>query len=115
METLRLTHGGDVYDPDARTVAKQALEGEVLLALIDGALHLEAQIRSREAGDGDDRIIHPELSRDVATNLVRRRRGERENGRPAEPFHDGAKHEVVGPKIVAPLTHAMRFVDDEEA
>jgi hypothetical protein len=34
--------------------------------------------------------------------------------RSAEPFGDGAEHHVVRPEVVAPLTDAVRLVDDEE-
>ena len=30
-------------------------------------------------------------------------------------FDDGAEREVVGAEVVAPLAHAVRLVDDEEA
>ena len=60
-------------------------------------------------------IAHAELSRDVGAHLGRRRRGEREDRRLAEPRDDGAEREVVGTEVVPPLAHAVRLVDDEQA
>src|SRR5207248_9860235 len=51
VEPLRFTYRRDVHDADAGTVAEQTGERRILLALIHRAAHLEAQIRSREAGD----------------------------------------------------------------
>ena len=38
----------------------------------------------------------------------------RTGGRP-EPRDDRAEREIVGPEVVAPLAHAVRFVDHEQA
>jgi hypothetical protein len=56
-----------------------------------------------------------ELPRDVLAHVLRGRGGEREHRRAAEPRDHGAEREIVRAKIVAPLAHAVRFVDDEEA
>ena len=57
------------------------------------------------------RIAHAELARDVVAHFGGRGRGERENRRTSEPLDDRAEREVVGAEVVAPLAHAVRFVD----
>jgi hypothetical protein len=42
------------------------------------------------------------------------RRGKRQHRRPPQPLRDAAQHHVVGAKVVAPLAHAVRLVDDEQ-
>ena len=61
------------------------------------------------------RIDHAELARDVVAHFGGRRRREREDRRTAEPLDHGAEREIVGTEVVAPLAHAVRFVDDEQA
>ena len=68
--------------------SQHRLERGVLRRLVDRAPHLEAQVRPREAGDGDLRIAHAELARDVVAHFGGRRRGEREDRRPPEPLDD---------------------------
>ena len=60
------------------------------------------------------RIAHAELPDDVLPHLMRRRRGEREHRRAAEPRHHGTQREIVRAEVVSPLTDAMRFVHDKE-
>ena len=115
VQPLRFLDRRDVDDAAPRRVVEDALELHVLHLLVHRAANLEAQIRTREAGDRDVRIAHAELARDVLANDVRGRGGERENRRPAEPLGDRAEHEIVGTEVVSPLAHAVRLVDDEEA
>ena len=102
--------------PDARRSRRACRSSaRVLHRVVHRAPHLEAQVRSREAGDRDVRIAHAELARDVGAHLGRRRRGEREDRRRPSRLRDRAEREVVGAEVVPPLAHAVRLVDDEQA
>src|SRR5947209_18498222 len=55
-----------------------------------------------------------ELPDDVGADVRRRRCGERDHRRTAEPLPHLRDAEVAWPEIVAPLADTVRFVDSEE-
>src|SRR5258705_12172963 len=82
--------------------------------IVDGANHLEPEIRSRKPGNGDVGIHHPQLADDVRLDVLGCGSGECEDRRAAQSLGDCAEGEIVRPEVVAPLTDAVRFVDDEK-
>jgi hypothetical protein len=96
-------------------VLEDLLELVVLHLHVHRAPNLEAQVGPSEARDRHVRRAHPELPDDVAAHLLRGGRGERQNGRAAEPLRYRPEHQVVRAKVVPPLTHAVRLVHDEQA
>ncbi len=115
VKPRRLANRGHVHDPDAGGVAQHVAQRGVLHRLVDGALHVEAEIRARESGDRHMRRLHAELPRDVGAHFSGRRRREREDRWAAKSSCHGTQREIVGAEVVAPLADAVRFVDDEQA
>ena len=114
VQALGLSNGRNIDNADTRAVSEQTGKRSILLALIHRAPHFEAKIRPREARDCHDGFVHAQLSSDVTTDFVGRRRRERQYRRPAESLHDRTKHQVVRTEVMPPLTDAVRLVHNEQ-
>ena len=79
-----------------------------------GGLDLENQVWAVEAGNEAGRVAEVELRGDVVLDARGGRRRQRDAGRVAHPPAGGREREVVRPKVVAPLAHAVRLVDGEQ-
>ena len=114
VQPFRFLDRRNVNDTRTLELAQSMTKRCVLDLVVDGANHLEAEIRSGESGDGDVWIVHPQLPDDVALNVSGSGGGEREYWWTSESLGDSAEREIVGAEIVTPLTDAMRFIDNEE-
>ena len=79
VKPLRFLHRRDVDHPRSLEFTKRVSENGVLDRIVDGTNHLEAQIRSRESGDGDVRLDHSQLADDVRLHVLGGRGSERQN------------------------------------
>ena len=100
---------------DARVVAVLGFEeAQELLACIvlrhDGV----ADVRAIEAADEDASIAEPEALGDLAPGRRVGGGGEGDSRHVRIAFVQHRELEVLGPEVVAPLRHAVRFVDGEE-
>src|SRR5438132_1264118 len=73
------------------------------------------QVRPEEGALEALGLAHPQLPDDVADDLARRRRGEREDRDVAEPRLEPCELPVRRAEVVAPVADAVRLVDDDQA
>ena len=85
-----------------------------LVGFFVGLARFVDQVRAIESADDRLDVIDAELVQDVFAHRRRRGRRQRQHGRMAELGDHAAERQIRGPKVVAPLTDAVRFVDDEE-
>ena len=103
-----------VDDAAAGLAVEQAEQGGLLAPLAPGGEHVVAEVRAAEADVDHRRVRDPELGQDVVLDPGRRRRGERQHGRPAHRAHRVAQPEVGRAEVVPPLRDAVRLVDHEQ-
>ncbi len=101
---------------DARgALGLRADEREQLLARLDLRVDAVLDVRPVEARDEVLRVGQPQALGDLAVRRVGRGRGERDARDAGELLAEIAEREVVGAEVVAPLRHAVRFVDRDDA
>jgi len=89
-------------------------KGAPLGPFVDEGLHAQPDIGPVETLDHHARIAHGKPLHDLGTDGRRRRRGEGQHGRVSQILNHGAKPQVIGAEVVAPLADAVRLVDDEQ-
>ena len=101
---------------DARAIlqrAQQIHDDCVLLAVALCGDHAVRQVRTIESRDDDLGVLQVQNARDVLSHHGRRRGGERDRGRIAEPLTHFADAAITGAEVVAPFADAVRLVDSE--
>ncbi len=73
------------------------------------------QVRTRETVDEDLRLLQPQRAKDVVAGAGVGGRRHRDAGRVREPLGQQAQIAIVGAEVVAPLRHAVGFVDGDQA
>jgi len=84
----------------------------VLVAVQQGR---QVQVRAVERRDHLDGIVQAEAAQHVGAHRRRGRRGQRHHRRVPQLLDHRTQAQVVRPEVMAPLRHAMRLVDDEQA
>ena len=95
-------------------LAQHADERRILVRVRLGGNDVVPQVRPVEAGDDGLGILEPELPHDIGADMLGRRRGERHDRRPAEPFAHLCDAQVARAEIVTPLADAMCLVDRQQ-
>ena len=73
-----------------------------------------ADVRAIEAADEHARLCQAQLGRDLAPGRRIGGRGQRDAGHLGPALVQDGELEILGAEVVAPLRHAMRFVDREQ-
>jgi hypothetical protein len=82
--------------------------------LLGETADLEVQVRAVEAAHEHRRVLHPQPLDDLAPDRGRGGCGQGQQGRVPEALGEGAKAQVVGTEVVAPLAHAVGLVDHQQ-
>jgi hypothetical protein len=106
--------GGNVHDARAGRRAQDGVHRRVFDPYVDRPSDLEPQVGPCKPGHDHERVVHPELAGDVLPHLPRGGRRQGEDGRTPEARRDRSECQVVWTEVVAPVAHAVRFVDDEQ-
>src|SRR5262245_25127669 len=99
-----------VDDPRSAGLLEHLGNGRLLCRVAECVAHLVAQVGAVKAGDKDPRIGQFKLFTNVATYVVRCGGGKGNGRRLPQLTSRAADSSIVGPKVMAPLANAMRFV-----
>jgi len=89
-------------------------DGRLLAPAIGETVHFKAQVGPVEPLNDLHRPAHLQLLDDLRSNRGCGGRGQRDHPRRAQALHDVTDPEVVGPEVVPPGGHAVRFIDGEQ-
>jgi hypothetical protein len=114
-QLLRSRARARVDDRRERSLAPQRLDHQRPLLVRGGPRHGEREVRPVEAGRHSHRVAQREAAHHVVRDLRGGRGGRGHDAGGAELAGGVAEPEVVRAEVVAPLRHAVRLVDHEEA
>jgi len=106
--------GREIHDLTPRRF-EEIVERRPLRGLVHGAPDLEDEVRPATAEVDDLRVAHAQRGDDVAHDVGRGGRGQREDRRAPERLGGAPDAEIGGPEVMTPLRDAVRLVDGEEA
>ena len=90
-------------------------EAQQLLPSVAFESHSVADIRSVESGDEMLGVAEIQPGDNFFSSALIGCRGQCDAGNVGEPLVQQAQLEVICPKIMAPLGHAVRFIDSEQS
>ena len=85
-----------------------------LFRFAPGRHDVQLQVGAVEAGVDDLGIGHAQLGEDVLDDIGSGRGRQGHDGRPAQVVDGFAQGQIVGAKVVAPLTDTVSLIDDEQ-
>ena len=106
--------GRGIDDSRTRLPGQQLHQLLVFLGLRGRTAHFVMQIGSGEPGDEGLRLAQAQQLDNVLLHGPSRRGRQGDRGRTANLLAKAAQPGIVGPKVVSPFAHAMRFVDRQQ-
>jgi len=85
-----------------------------LFRFAPGMDDVQFKVGAVKAGVNDLGVGHAQLGEDVLDDIGSGRGRQGHDGRPSQVVDGLAQSQIVGAKVVAPLTDAVRLIDDEQ-